>query len=110
MKLKSYIAVSLCAFALAGCSDDDRKIGVTVDGDAIEIGAEGGTRNIKVTADDAWIATTNDPWITISPANGRGSAQCRIIIDSALRNEPRQGIVRIQNQNDWEERRDITVS
>ncbi len=110
MKLKSYIAVSLCAFALAGCSDDDRKIGVTVDGDAIEIGAEGGTRNIKVTADDAWIATTNDPWITISPANGRGSALCRIIIDSALRNEPRQGIVRIQNQNDWEERRDITVS
>ena len=110
MKLKSYIAGSLCAFALAGCSDDDRKIGVTVDGDAIEIGAEGGTRNIKVTADDAWIATTNDPWITISPANGRGSAQCRIIIDSALRNEPRQGIVRIQNQNDWEERRDITVS
>lgn len=110
MKLKSYIAVSLCAFALAGCSDDDRKIGVTVDGDAIEIGAEGGTRNIKVTADDAWIATTNDLWITISPANGRGSAQCRIIIDSALRNEPRQGIVRIQNQNDWEERRDITVS
>lgn len=110
MKLKSYIAVSLCAFALAGCSDDDRKIGVTVNGDAIEIGAEGGTRNIKVTADDAWIATTNDPWITISPANGRGSAQCRIIIDSALRNEPRQGIVRIQNQNDWEERRDITVS
>ena len=110
MKLKSYIAVSLCAFALAGCSDDDKKIGVTVDGDAIEIGAEGGPRNIKVTADDAWIATTNDPWITISPANGRGSAQCRIIIDSALRNEPRQGIVRIQNQNDWEERRDITVS
>lgn len=110
MKLKSYIAVSLCVFALAGCSDDDRKIGVTVDGDTIEIGAEGGTRNIKVTADDAWIATTNDPWITISPANGRGSAQCRIIIDSALRNEPRQGIVRIQNQNDWEERRDITVS
>lgn len=110
MKLKSYIAVSLCAFALASCSDDDRKIGVTVDGDAIEIGAEGGTRNIKVTADDAWIATTNDPWITISPANGRGSAQCRIIIDSALRNEPRLGIVRIQNQNDWEERRDITVS
>ena len=110
MKLKSYIAVSLCAFALAGCSDDDKKIGVTVDGDAIEIGAEGGTRNIKVTADDAWIATTNDPWITISPANGRGSAQCRIIIDSALRNEPRQGIVRIHNQNDWEERREITVS
>ena len=110
MKLKSYIAVSLCAFALAGCSDDDRKIGVTVDGDAIELGAEGGTRTIQVTADDAWIATTNDPWITISPANGRGSAQCRIIIDSALRNEPRQGIVRIQNQNDWEERRDITVS
>ncbi len=53
---------------------------------------------------------TNDPWITISPANGRGSAVCQIIIDSALLNEPRQGMVRIQNQNNWEERRDISIS
>ena len=76
----------------------------------IEIGAEGGTHNIKITADDSWIAQTNDPWITVSPANGRGTAVCQIIIDSALLNEPRQGLVRIQNQNNWEERRDINIT
>lgn len=109
MNVKTYISIFLCALVAVGCSDD-KKIGVKIDSDSIEIGAEGGTRNIRITADDQWVALTNDPWITISPANGRGSAVCQIIIDSALLNEPRQGMVRIQNQNNWEERRDISIS
>lgn len=109
MNVKTYIAIFLCALAAVSCSDD-KKIGVKIDNDMIEIGAEGGTRNIRISADDQWVASTNDPWITISPANGRGSAVCQIIIDSALLDEPRQGMVRIQNQNNWEERHDISVS
>lgn len=109
MNAKIYTAIFLCALAVAGCSDD-KKVGVKIDSDAIEIGAEGGTRNIRITADDQWVASTNDPWITISPANGRGSAVCQIIIDSTLIDSPRQGMVRIQNQNNWEERRDISIS
>lgn len=109
MNVKTYISIFLCALVAVGCSDD-KKVGVKIDSDSIEIGAEGGTRNIRITADDQWVASTNDPWITISPANGRGSAVCQIIIDSALLNEPRQGMVRIQNQNNWEERRDISIS
>lgn len=110
MKITKYIAVGLCALVVVGCANDDKKVGVTIDTDNIEIGAEGGTHNIKITADDSWIAQTNDPWITVSPANGRGTAVCQIIIDSALLNEPRQGLVRIQNQNNWEERRDINIT
>lgn len=109
MNVKTYISIFLCALVAVGCSDD-KKVGVKIDSDSIKIGAEGGTRNIRITADDQWVALTNDPWITISPANGRGSAVCQIIIDSALLNEPRQGMVRIQNQNNWEERRDISIS
>lgn len=109
MNVKTYISIFLCALVAVGCSDD-KKVGVKIDSDSIEIGAEGGTRSIRITADDQWVASTNDPWITISPANGRGSAVCQIIIDSALLNEPRQGMVRIQNQNNWEERRDISIS
>ncbi len=110
MKITKYIAVGLCALVVVGCANDDKKVGVTIDTDNIEIGAEGGTHNIKITADDSWIAQTNDPWITVSPANGHGTAVCQIIIDSALLNEPRQGLVRIQNQNNWEERRDINIT
>ena len=109
MNVKTYISIFLCALVAVGCSDD-KKVGVKIDSDSIEIGAEGGTRNIRITADDQWVALTNSPRITISPANGRGSAVCQIIIDPALLNEPRQGMVRIQNQNNWEERRDISIS
>ena len=48
------------------------------------------------------------PWITVSPANGVGSVECQIIIDSALAVTSREAVVRIENQvtND---RKDFTV-
>lgn len=102
MKTISYITVILGALALAGCSDADKKVGFGIDQKEIAVGAEGGTRTIKVAAGENWIATTDEPWITISPANGRGTAECKLLIDSALKNEPRRGYVRIQNQKTWD--------
>lgn len=101
MKTVKYIAICLAAIGSAACSDQDKAVGFEVDQQHIEIGAEGGTRIVRIASGDNWIATTDEPWLTISPANGRGSVDCRIIIDSALRNTPRHGVVRIQNQQTW---------
>ncbi len=101
MKTVKYIAICLAAIGWTACSDGDETVGFEVDQQHIEIGAVGGTRVVRILSGDNWIATTDEPWLTISPANGRGSIDCRIIIDSALRNTPRHGIVRIQNQQTW---------
>lgn len=74
------------------------------DCDKIEIGPVGGTEKVRISADEDWIASTDNPWITISPANGRGSADCSIKIDSALMATPRTGAVLIQNLKTLEER------
>lgn len=108
MKIKSYIAVILCTLALAGCSDDDKSVGFGLDNDNLAVEAEGGTRKIKILSDDSWIATTDEPWITVSPANGRGSTVCELLIDSALTDQPRRGYVRIQNQKSWDNK-EITI-
>ena len=42
-------------------------------------------------------SSTDNTWISVSPANGRGSTPCKIIIDSALTATPRTGVVRINN-------------
>ena len=108
MKIKNYIPVILCSIALCSCSDADKNIAFGLDSDAIKAEAAGGSHKIKVSASGDWVATTDEPWISISPANGRGTTECRILIDSALTDSPRRGVVRIQEQNTWD-KKEITI-
>lgn len=102
-RIESYILSLLIALMTIGC--------VTPEGvefasnlDEIEVDAVGGTQKIAISASDRWIASTDNTWITISPTNGRGSAECNIVIDSALNAESRHGQVLIQNLETLEER------
>lgn len=108
MKMKIYrlSAFFLIPALLAGCKEENTAFGL--DGGDIAIDAAGGVRTVKVTSTESWVAKTQEPWITVSPANGVGSAECRIIIDSALAVTPREGLVRIETISSGE-RKDFTV-
>ena len=56
-------------------------------------GPAGGVHTVKVTATGDWVVITEEPWITVSPANGRGVAECQVSIDSTLLNSQRTGAV-----------------
>ncbi len=103
----SFSVLALAALALGGCTEDAVKV-FDLDSNHIEIGPEGGTRTIRINSSGDWIAKTEEPWITLSPANGRGTVDCKVIIDSTLLTEPRPGSIRIQNPA-TRENRDITV-
>lgn len=62
----------------------------------LSFGAAGGSRAVKISADGEWVASSGEPWITISPANGRGSGSCNVIIDSSLVLTQRTGRVNIR--------------
>ena len=95
MKIRAIYTI-LALAALASCTKD-KTVEFGTNRREITIGAIGGREIVRVAADDEWIASTDKPWITVSPANGRGSTPCTFIIDSALTAEPRSGVVRIQN-------------
>lgn len=80
-----------------------------VDTTKIEIGAEGGSRVINVSSNQRWAASTQATWITVSPANGKASTECKIIIDSALTFDNRDNVVRISNL-DTGEYQEFTIS
>ena len=84
------------------------EVGFNVDQDSVQIGAAGGETTIKVTSGGSWVAMTESPWITVSPANGRGSQECTLLIDSTLVFEQRTGVVRIQSL-DSDEKKDFEV-
>lgn len=105
MKTRYYISVLLGLATLAACTHDEAGIDFGTDQKDVAIGANGGTHVIRVNSSDNWIARTTEPWITVSPANGRGSVDCKILVDSALTAYPRNGIVTIVNQASSEETR-----
>ena len=66
-------------------------------GEISEFGPDGGQGTIGIKSDSPWVATVQDPWVTVSPANGKGSVQCQVMIDSALTVEPRSTKIYVDN-------------
>ena len=99
MKKIIYRTALLCAASLMALScNESAPVEFELDTDLIEIGPAGGVKTINISSEDNWIATVQEPWLTVSPANGVGSVECRIIIDSALAVTQREATVRIENQ------------
>lgn len=100
MKYINIVSVVLAFLVISACQQEEEiAFGVEVgteDGN-IKIGPEGGRKTIKVSAQEEWAALTETPWIMVSPANGRGTQECHISIDSTIVNVERKGAVRIQN-------------
>ena len=91
------ITAALAALALAGCRNEE-SIAFNLDTDKIASGADGGRYNLKVSAQNVWVASTEAPWITISPANGNGSVTCQVQVDSAVATTSRTAEIRIEDQ------------
>lgn len=96
------------AAAMTSCTKSDA-VDFGTDRQNITAGADGGTHTVRVSSDNHWVASTDKPWITVSPANGRGSAECKILIDSALTAEPRSGEIDIINQTSNEVRKIVVT-
>jgi hypothetical protein len=112
MKLFKSIIPAALVFAFASCvNEPEVDFGVDTGSETgvIEVGPEGGVHTIKISSPGDWVAMTQEPWMTISPANGKGSVECKVIIDSTLKVDTRMGVIRIQPLNDTENK-EFTVS
>lgn len=99
--------VLLCSTAISCVEDPVPSFGL--DRDSIEVGAEGGNVPFRLEAGQSWVVRTQEPWLTVSPANGNGSTDCTVMVDSALAFTPREGIIRVELLSTGE-RKDIKVS
>ena len=104
----SFAALALlCGSAISCVEDPVPSFGV--DRDSIEVGAEGGNVPFRLESGESWVVRTQEPWLTVSPANGNGSTDCTVMVDSALAFTPREGVIRIELLSTGE-RKDIKVS
>ena len=111
---KIFLILTAAAMAAVSCVNPDAELEFGVDlgveDGVIAVGPEGGIKKINVTSSGEWVVMTENPWISVSPANGRGSAECVVSIDSTLSFALREGAVRIQSLSNSDEKQDFTIS
>ena len=97
MKKISIILFAVTAVLFSSCREEAlNAVSFGVDKDTLLVSPEGGTRYLQITSPVEWIASANEPWLSISPANGVGRTKCSILIDSTLRNDSREAILKFE--------------
>ena len=92
---KISILFAVTALLFCSCSKDENGIvGFEIDKASVSVVPEGGTEYLQVTSATEWVAVSDKPWISISPANGIGSTKCRIVVDSTLESSARTATLR----------------
>lgn len=106
-----YILSLMAALAVSCGPEEEFVFGVDTgfENAQIQMGPAGGTQTIKVTAAGDWVVITEEPWITISPANGRGTVECLVNVDSTLMASQRTGAVRIQSLESSDDKQDFSI-
>lgn len=108
---KLTLGIVLAARLFTACSDkDDVDIpgGLALDKEEIAIGPQGGTEQIAIAASQDWVANTSEPWLMLSPANGVGSVEGTIKVDSTLSNTLRSTELSFQGANGQSRKLTIT--
>ena len=108
---KLTLGIVLAAGLFTACSDkDDVDIpgGLALDKEEIAIGPQGGTEQIAIAASQDWVANTSEPWLMLSPANGVGSVEGTIKVDSTLSNTLRSTELSFQGANGQSRKLNIT--
>lgn len=109
MKKNTLIYMMLMLVLAASCVKERVSVPFSVSTEAIEVLSEGGAFSVDLKSDDYWTASSDNPWITVSPANGPSSTTCSISVDSTVVSAARTGIVRFKNSVTGENK-DIHVS
>ena len=112
MKMNRILYLFLAAVLAASCGPEETvSFGVDTGFESGEIpfSPAGGVQTIKVTAQGDWVVITEEPWISVSPANGRGAAECLVSVDSTLIFSQRTGAVRVQSLESGDDKKDFSI-
>lgn len=98
MKKLYYYIPLLVGVLFYACQNDIPTIeGFEADASTIEAEAVGGEYFVTIRSKEDWVAVVDQPWVMVSPANGRGQTRCSIKIDSALMDDVRSATILINS-------------
>ena len=98
-RISILFAIAVALFT--SCREEGTEIiGFEIDKASVSMAPEGGTEYLQITSATEWVAVSDKPWISISPANGVGSTKCSIIVDSTLESDIRTATLRFSAKDE----------
>lgn len=98
-KLKYSLYCLLCLSVFIACKDDKTEpvsFGIELE----EIAAEntGVIQSFEVIASGKWNASTEEPWISLTPGSGEGTTLCELVVDTSVLITSRSGSMRFASE------------
>lgn len=99
--MKINLGLLLFTGLITSCNDDDDTSfqGFRIDKEDITIAAEGGLEKLLVESSAEWVAISSEPWVMVSPANGIGTTECSVLVDSTLMTGLRDADINFKTKN-----------
>lgn len=95
-----YIAVAICSIAISCSNNSTEHPSLQLGYNYFEVWYDTKGCYVDIKSTDAWSATTDCEWITITtPSNEAGASQLQFAITENLDNEAREGVITIRTNN-----------
>lgn len=96
--IAKYTATLACfvvsLFLVVACEEEVSTLqGFQLSSDKLMFDAEGGVELLSIQSGEEWTAETNSDWCIITPANGFGSVECKIHVDTSYLFDAREAFV-----------------
>lgn len=67
--------------------------GFEISADKFHFAADGGSEDFHISSDNEWTVESNAEWCLVTPANGFGQVDCRILVDTSYLYKEREAIL-----------------
>ena len=97
-KINAIICILALSLGLVSCKEEEAIVSFSISETELTFGPESEKTSVLVaTPGDMWVATSEQSWISISPANGDATRPCEIRVSTTEQDDIRQGFVRFTN-------------
>lgn len=99
-KTLSLPAIFLLSLGMLSCEDETTQKEFNISNDMFTFSDNGGDAAILITSSGNWNIVTDSDWFLVTPANGNGETECKILVDTSYLYDIREGTFTIQSGND----------
>lgn len=98
--LNTTLTIMCIALSMTACIEAEEGLKeLTVSNSEIVVDAEGAIETILLESPTKWVAVTSEPWLSVSPANGVGVTECKVVVDSTLEYKKREATIEFISEN-----------
>lgn len=94
IKTFAFLCMGVGMSILASCEEKQEVFtGFDISAEAFHFSAEGGSADFQISSDNEWTVESSAEWCMVTPANGIGSMDCQVLVDTSYLYKEREAVL-----------------